>query len=297
MFIPRDFKTELEEYLSTIERDLAATEAQAESYRKERSRVGSLLAAIRSTEEEATSPSGRPTREQLRVLFPPGVDFMTTKELSLLVYGAQDSKAQQVLLAHLDALDITVHDARVVALKGSVWATRMLADRERDREREVAGPIDLSSEIPRIVLAAGEGGITIRDLYNRLSKQRGGYAKMHSAVRRLVRTGSLRSTSALLGPSSILTVTAPKAPQKGRRPAPRIVAALEALQASGGGSLAVRELSFAVYKDGKPGSIKETRKLIRRLTERGYVSHTPGDLTVGTGVALTYEGASYLRTA
>lgn len=28
MFIPRDFKAELEEYLSTIERGLAATEAQ-----------------------------------------------------------------------------------------------------------------------------------------------------------------------------------------------------------------------------------------------------------------------------
>jgi hypothetical protein len=295
MFIPRDFKAELEEYLSTIERDLAATEAQAESYRKERTRVGSLLAAIRSTEEEATTPSGGPTREQIRVLFPPGVDFMTTKELSLLVYGARDSKAQQALLAHLDALDITVHDDRAVALKGSVWATRMLD--ERERERGVAGPIDLSSEIPRIVLAAGEGGITFSDLYNRLPKQRGGYAKMHSAVRRLVRTGSLRSTSALLGPPTILTANAPKAPQKGRRPAPRIVAALEALQASGGGSLAVRELSFAVYKDGEPGSIKETRKLIRRLSKLGLVSRTPGDLTVGTRVTITSDGASYLRTA
>ncbi len=295
MFIPRDFKTELEEYLSTIERDLAATEAQAESYRKERSRVGSLLAAIRSTEEEATSPSGGPTREQLRTMFSPG-DFMVTSELAQRVYGSHSPMARQTLLAHLDALDITVHDARVVALKGSVWATRMLADRERDRERGVAGPIDLSSEIPRIVLAAGEGGITIRDLYNRL-KQRGGYAKMHSAVRTRRRTGSLRSTSALLGPSSILTVTAPKAPQKGRRPAPRIVAALEALQASGGGSMAVRELSFAVYKDGEPGSIKETRKLIRRLSKLGLVSHTPGDLTEGTRVAITPEGASYLRTA
>lgn len=132
VFIPRDFKAELEEYLKTLDRDLAVAEAQAEGYRKERSRVGSLLAAFAAAEragDEPSSPVGGPTRQQLRVMFPPGSHEMGTKALAQKVYGAVDAKAVKTLLSHLDALDVTVHDSKRVALKDTPAANRMMAER------------------------------------------------------------------------------------------------------------------------------------------------------------------------
>lgn len=86
VFIPRDFKAELEEYLKTLDRDLAVAEAQAEGYRKERSRVGSLITALvaieRARDGVPAPPAEGPTGQQLMGMFPPGSHEMGIKALA-----------------------------------------------------------------------------------------------------------------------------------------------------------------------------------------------------------------------